>query len=99
MDCIVFFVYLKCCNGATTKTNTTMTNSMTKTTTAKATTFTYQTAKGLNVETFEGCDITLMRDGLFVYENWVSSLMMPFYIHQLEEELIKRGIEYTKEEK
>ena len=24
VDCIVFFVYLKCCNGATTKTNTTM---------------------------------------------------------------------------
>jgi hypothetical protein len=72
---------------------------MTKATTAKATTFTYQTAKGLNVETFEGCHITLMRDGLFVYENWFSSLMMPFYIQQLEEELIKRGIEYTKEEK
>lgn len=76
-----------------------MKTQMTKATTAKATTFTYQTAKGLNVETFEGCDITLMRDGKFVYQNWVSSLMMPFYIGQLEEELIKRGIEYTKEEK
>ena len=72
---------------------------MTKATTAKATTFTYQSSKGLNVETFKGCDITLTRDGMFVYENWVSSLMMPFYIAQLEEELIKRGIEYTKEEK
>lgn len=76
-----------------------MKTQMTKATTAKATTFTYQTAKGLNVETFEGCDITLMRDGKFVYQNWVSSLMMSFYIGQLEEELIKRGIEYTKEEK
>ena len=26
VDCIDFFVYLKCCNGATTKTNTTMKN-------------------------------------------------------------------------
>jgi len=71
----------------------------TATSTAKATTFTYQSSKGLNVETFEGCDITLMRDGVFVYQHWVSSLMMPFYINQLEEELTKRGIEYTKEEK
>ena len=60
--------------------------------------FTYQSSKGLNVETFEGCDITLERDGLFVYEHWVSSLMMNFYIHQLENELLKRGIEFTKEE-
>jgi hypothetical protein len=72
---------------------------VTKTATAQATVFTYQSSKGLNVETFEGCDITLMRDGVFVYQNWVSSLMMPFYIAQLEEELIKRGIEYTKEVK
>ena len=60
--------------------------------------FTYSTAKGNNVETFEGCDITLKRDGVFVYQHWVSSLMMPLYIHQLEKELVKRGVEYTKEE-
>lgn len=63
------------------------------------TTFTYKSSKGQNVETFNGCDITLKRDGVFVYQHWVSSLMIPFYIHQLETELIKRGIEYTKEEK
>lgn len=63
------------------------------------TVFIYQSTKGLNVETFDGCDITLERDGVFVYQHWTSSLMMPFYINQLEEELIKRGIEYTKEEK
>lgn len=66
--------------------------------TAKAYKFTYPSSKGLNVETFQGCDITLTREGQFVYQHWVSSLMMPFYVNQLEEELIKRGIEYTKEE-
>ena len=76
-----------------------MKSQITTTTTAKEVTFTYQSSKGLNVETFIGCDITLMRDGQFVYEHWVSSLMMPFYIQQLEEELIKRGVEYTKVEK
>lgn len=60
--------------------------------------FTYTTAKGNNVETFQGCDITLKRNGLHVYQQWVSSLMMPLYIHQLEQELVKRGVEYTKEE-
>jgi len=63
------------------------------------TTFIYQTSKGLNTETFEGCDITLERDGKFVYQKWVSSLMMPFYIHQLESELEKRNIPYKKIEK
>ena len=60
--------------------------------------FTYTTAKGNNVETFQGCDITLKRNGLHVYQQWISSLMMPLYIHQLEQELVKRGVEYTKEE-
>ena len=61
--------------------------------------FTYSTSKGNNVETFQGCDITLKRNGLHVYQQWVSSLMMPLYIEQLEKELIKRGVEYTKEKK
>lgn len=71
---------------------------MTKTanSTAKKTTFIYPSSKGQNVETFEGCDITLMREGSFVYQHWVSSLMMPFYINQLETELVKRGIEFKK---
>lgn len=58
--------------------------------------FIYQSSKGLNTETFDGCDITLERDGQFIYQHWVSSLMMPFYIHQLENELQKRNIKYKK---
>lgn len=60
------------------------------------TTFIYQSSKGQNIETFDGCDITLERNGEFVYQHWVSSLMMPFYIHQLETELINRNIEFKK---
>ena len=60
--------------------------------------FIYTTKKGNNVETFQGCDITLKRNGLYVYQKWVSSLMMPLYIKQLEKELLKRGVEYTKKE-
>ena len=67
-------------------------------TTIMKTIFTYSTAKGNNVETFQGCDITLKRNGLHVYQQWASSLIMPLYIHQLEQELVKRGVEYTKEE-
>jgi len=64
----------------------------------KATTYTYKTSKGTNVETFTSTGyVTLTQDGLFKYEHHFGSHMISLQEQMLVKELVSRGIEYTKE--
>ena len=63
----------------------------------KAITYTYETSKGTNVETFTSNGyVTLTQNGVFKYEHHFGSHMLNLQEQMLLKELTERNIEYTK---
>jgi hypothetical protein len=63
----------------------------------KTTTYTYETSKGTNVETFTSNGyVTLTQNGLFKYEHHFGDLMLNLQEQMLVNELNERNIYYTK---
>jgi len=63
----------------------------------KTTTYTYETSKGTNVETFTSTGyVTLTQNGLFKYEHHFGSHMLNLQEQMLVNELNERNIYYTK---
>lgn len=61
------------------------------------TTYTYKTAKGINVETFTSTGyVTLTQNGVFKYEHHFGSHALNLQEQMLLKELNERNIEYTK---
>lgn len=61
------------------------------------TTYTYETSKGTNVETFTSTGyVTLTQNGVFKYEHHFGSYMLNLQEQMLLKELTERNIEYTK---
>ena len=59
--------------------------------------YTYQTKKGVNVETFSSNGyVTLTQNGLFMYEHHFGGAMLNLQQQLLENELETRKIKYTK---
>lgn len=64
----------------------------------KATSYTYTTSKGTNVETFTSNGyVTLVQNGVFQYEHHFGDLAIKLQEQMLVMELEKRSIQYTKE--
>ena len=64
----------------------------------KATSYTYTTSKGTNVETFTSNGyVTLVQNGVFKYEHHFGDLAIKLQEQMLVMELEKRSIQYTKE--
>ena len=64
----------------------------------KTTTYTYETSKGLNVETFTSTGyITLVQNNVFKYEHHFGSHAINLQEQMLVAELESRNIKYTKE--
>jgi hypothetical protein len=64
-----------------------------------STIYTYTTAKGNNVETFERGWVTLTRDGKHVYEYHFGSLAFNLQEQMLVSKLEENGINYSVETK
>ncbi|NCU72399.1 MAG: hypothetical protein EBY66_05230 [Candidatus Fonsibacter lacus] len=63
----------------------------------KTTTYTYETSKGTNVETFTSNGyVTLTQNGLFKYEHHFGDLMLNLQEQMLVNELNEKNIYYTK---
>ena len=63
----------------------------------KTTTYTYETSKGINTESFTSNGyVTLERNGLHVYEHHFGSLTIKLQEQMLVKELESRNIKYTK---
>lgn len=61
------------------------------------TTYTYETKKGLNIETFTSNGyITLTRNGQFVYENHFGSLTLKLQEQLLQEQFEIHDVKFTK---
>jgi hypothetical protein len=61
------------------------------------TTYTYNTTKGTNVETFTSTGyITLIQNGLFKYEHHFGSHMLNLQEQMLVKELIENNISFEK---
>jgi thiamine pyrophosphokinase len=61
------------------------------------TTYTYETSKGTNVETFSSTGhVTLVQNGVFKYEHHFGSHALNLQEQLLVKELETRGIKYTK---
>ncbi len=68
-----------------------------KTKQMKTITYTYETSKGTNVETFTSTGyVTLTQNGVFKYEHHFGSHMLNLQEQMLLKELTERNIEYTK---
>jgi hypothetical protein len=65
--------------------------------TTLTTTYTYETSKGTNVETFTSTGyVTLTQNGLFKYEHHFGSHMINLQEQMLVNELLKNNINYEK---
>jgi hypothetical protein len=63
----------------------------------KTTTYTYETSKGINVETFTSTGyVTLVQNGLFQYEHHFGSYVLNLQEQMLIKELTERNIYFTK---
>jgi hypothetical protein len=62
------------------------------------TTYTYETSKGTNVETFTSTGyVTLVQNGMFKYEHHFGSHVLNLQEQLLVSELENRNIKYTKQ--
>jgi hypothetical protein len=64
----------------------------------KTTTYTYETSKGTNVETFTSTGyVTLVQNGVFKYEHHFGSHVLNLQEQLLLSELENRNIKYSKQ--